>query len=166
MSHILWALKYWFTFFYTLVAQFSENMFTSGRGYHISANNCLNLCLVSSKLIFDVCLTQNLAWKAPEFYFLSYLSKGVAIVHCTETGFISLLYKQFHINCCKITHKNRWFRLLCLGDKVIWLVNFYTLKNLKWTGMAIPFWMRIYVICFLSEMYFLFYFIINAVVSL
>ncbi len=29
----------------------------------------------------------------------------------------------------------------------------YTLKNLKWTGMAIPFWVRIYVICFLSEMY-------------
>ena len=44
--------------------------------------------------------------------------------------------------------------------------NWYTLKNLKWTEMAIPFWVRIYMICFLSEMYFLFYFTINAVVSL
>ena len=44
--------------------------------------------------------------------------------------------------------------------------KFYTLKNLKWTGMAFPFWVRINLICFLSEMHFPFSFTINAVVSL
>ncbi len=40
-------------------------------------------------------------------------------------------------------------------------VRVYILKNLKWTRMAIPFWVRIYVIRFLYEMYFLFSFTIN-----
>ncbi len=37
--------------------------------------------------------------------------------------------------------------------KEVTLLNSHTLKNLKWTGMAMPFWVRIYVICFLSEIY-------------
>ena len=45
-----------------------------------------------------------------------------------------------------------------LGASRIWE---HTLKILKWTRMAIPFWVRIYAICFLSEMYFLFSFTIN-----
>ncbi len=46
------------------------------------------------------------------------------------------------------------------------LCHSYTLKNLKWTGMAFPFWVRINLICFLTEMHFPFSFTINAVVSL
>ncbi len=33
------------------------------------------------------------------------------------------------------------------------LQSSYTLKNFKWTGMAFPFWVRINLICFLSEMH-------------
>ncbi len=37
----------------------------------------------------------------------------------------------------------------------------YTLKNFKWTGMAIPCWVRKYLICFSSEIYFLYWNVIH-----
>ncbi len=44
----------------------------------------------------------------------------------------------------------------CQGLNLTLVSDIYTLKNFKWTRMAISFWVRIYVICFSSEIYFLY----------
>ena len=57
-----------------------------------------------------------------------------------------------------ITHSNKNLMFEAGEPEGLGFLNVtYTLKNSEWTGMVIPFWVKIYVICFSSELNFFYW---------